>query len=316
MHSRAFTVTCSLALLLIGAMFAAARSAETVAPPSASAPPALADLSWMEGKWVREETGAYLEETWSSPVNNSLYGMFRWNRDGKPWMCEFMSITLEGEKPVFRLRHFNPALKPWEKELPLTYPLKTMSANEVVFEDPQSAADHPRRFVYKRTGDTLTVRLENADGSGDVFDFTLTTRTASGDGAKPQAAGEAGSSPLGFTGGLVLRFTVTDRAKSRDWYRDVLGFEVLFEVDEIGWTEMTNHAAKLTIGLSQSPAVSTSTGTMPVIGVSNLDATRTHLESKGVKFTGPTIEHAGLVRLATLLDPDGHQIMLYQALGD
>ncbi len=283
----------------------------------ASEPPALADLSWMEGKWVREESGAYLEETWSSPVNNSLYGMFRWNRDGKPWMCEFMSITLEGEKAVFRLRHFNPALKPWEKELPLTYPLKSMGANEVVFEDPDNAADHPRRFIYKRTGDALTVRLEKADGSGDEFVFALAKSAGRDEGAsengglaKPQAAG------LGFTGGLVLRFTVTDRAKSRDWYRDVLGFEVLFEVDEIGWTEMSNPDAKLTIGLAQSDAVSTSTGTMPVIGVSDLDVTRKQLESKGVKFTGDTIEHAGLVRLATLLDPDGHQIMLYEALSD
>ncbi len=300
-------------ILLIASIVIVGAHAPTPAPQLPNAAPSIADLGWMAGTWVREETdGQYLEEVWTAPVNNSLTGMFRWNRGGKPWMCELMTISLDGEslKPVFRLRHFDAALKPWEKDAPLTYPLAKMSENEVVFEDPNNGSDHPRRFVYRRSGDKLTVRLENADGKGDEFEFTRATQGDTGARPKP------GSSPIGFTGGLVVRFTVTDRAKSRDWYRDMLGFEVLFEVDEIGWTEMTNHEAQLTIGLAQSDAVSVSTGTMPVIGVKNLDAARKHLESKGARFTGETVEHAGLVRLATLLDPDGQQIMLYQALGD
>lgn len=306
------TRPCTLAvgMLLIVGSLALAIAPRASAPAAA---PAISDLAWMEGKWVREQAGSYLEETWSSPVSDSLFGMFRWNRDGKPWMCELMTITLDGETPVFRLRHFDPALKPWEKESPLTYPLKSMGEREVVFEDPASAPDHPRRFIYRRAGDSLTVRLENADGTGDAFEFALADRAGDADAAKPQAAAD---SPLGFTGGLVLRFTVTDRTKSRDWYRDVLGFHVLFEVDEIGWTEMSNDEAKLTIGLSQSDVASPSQGTMPVMGVKNLDATRTHLESRGVKFTGPTETIPDLVKLATLLDPDGYRIMLYQALQD
>ena len=306
---RTFVVAFALMVVSIGAV----GSSPAPAPQLPNETPSIADLGWMAGTWVREETGGqYLEEVWTAPVNNSLTGMFRWNRGGKPWMCELMTISLDGEKPIFRLRHFDAALEPWEKEAPLIYPMAKMSENEVVFEDPNKAADHPRRFIYRRNEDKLTVRLENADGKGDEFEFMRATQGDTGGPQKPRP----GSSPIDFTGGLVVRFTVTDRAKSRDWYRDMLGFEVLFEVDEIGWTEMTNHEAQLTIGLAQSDAVSVSTGTMPVIGVKDLDAARKLLESKGVKFTGATVEHAGLVKLATLLDPDGRQIMLYQALGD
>jgi predicted enzyme related to lactoylglutathione lyase len=56
-------------------------------------------------------------------------------------------------------------------------------------------------------------------------------------------------------------------------------------------------------------------GVVPVLGVKDIDAARKHLESKGVKFTGPTETIPNLVKLATFLDPDGHRIMMYQSLG-
>jgi catechol 2,3-dioxygenase-like lactoylglutathione lyase family enzyme len=307
----------SRVVITIAALFAFTTDALAHSPqqePASKTAEVIAGLSWMNGTWVRHDNdGQHLEETWSTPDSGAMVGMFRWNRGGKPFMCELMSIAAEGEKVVFRLRHFDIALKPWEKETPLTYPMSKVGPNEIAFEDPDNSAGHPRRFVYKRAGDQLTVRLENADGGGDDFVFRLKSNDAGG-AAKPQA-GSAAPSPMGYEGGLVVRFLVTDRAKSREWYREMLGFEVLFEVDEIGWTEMSNAEAKLTIGLSQSDSAAASPGTVPVVGVKDLDAARKHLESKGVKFTGETIVHAGLVKLATLLDPDGHQIMLYQALG-
>jgi catechol 2,3-dioxygenase-like lactoylglutathione lyase family enzyme len=287
------------------------REAAQAAPSNAHA---LDGLDWLAGTWVSDDRdhNRYLEEVWASPVNSAMIGVFRWHRDGKPWMCELMSIAMEGDKPVFRLRHFDPALKPWEKESPLIYPLAKASENEVVFEDPNHAAGHPLRIIYRVAGDQLTVRLEEGDGKGQDFVFTRVDESSKP--AKPQAAG--GGGPLGFTGGVLVRFNVTDRAKSRDWYRDMLGFKVLFEVEEIGWTEMSNDEAKMTIGFSQAPVADIAAGMAPVLGVRDIEATRKHLEGKGVKFTGETITHDGLVKLATLLDPDGHQITLYQALGD
>ncbi len=283
------------------------------APAPAAAPTsALAQLDWLAGRWLREEPGQHLEEIWSPPAGDTLTGMFRWTRNGKAWMCELMSITVEGDKTLFRLRHFDRTLKPWEKETPLTYGMIKLTDNEVVFEDPKNEVDHPRRFIYQRAGDELSVILEGADGDRDVFTFKLAE--ASGSADKPAAP-----SPIDFTGGMLVRFQTADRKKAVQWYQDVLGFEILLEVDEIGWSELANREAKLTIGLQQNPAdaggANASTGTVPVIGVQDLDAARRHLESKGVKFTGATETIEGLVKLATLLDPDGHRIMLYQSLG-
>ena len=38
------------------------------------------------------------------------------------------------------------------------------------------------------------------------------------------------ASPLNFDGGLTLSFQCKDRSRSITWYRDVLGFELLYEV--------------------------------------------------------------------------------------
>lgn len=132
---------------------------------------AINQLAWMEGRWVRasDDGSQWLEETWSSPRDDSMVGMFRWNRGGKMFMCELMTIALDRDKPVFRLRHFDVALKPWEMESPLTYPMHSISERKVVFENPEHAPNNPRRFIYAREGDQLTVRLEKADGTGDAF---------------------------------------------------------------------------------------------------------------------------------------------------
>ena len=49
-------------------------------------------------------------------------------------------------------------------------------------------------------------------------------------------------------------------------------------------------------------------------GVKDIDAARTLLESKKVRFDGPTQEIPGMVKLATFFDPDGNPMMFYQDL--
>lgn len=137
---------------------------------------------------------------------------------------------------------------------------------------------------------------------------------ADGKSGSAPATPAASNSPLGFTGGFLCRFYVTDRAKSVRWYRDVLGFEILFEVEEIGWSELVNREAKLTIGLSQETEAKAGGGVAPVVGVRDIDAARAHLESKGVAFNGPTQTIDGLVKLASFNDPDGHRWTMYQSL--
>ena len=91
MNRRMPLLVSALVLAIAGALIGAAQPREA-ASQLPNAAPSIADLGWMAGTWVREETGGqYLEEVWTAPVNNSLTGMFRWNRGGKPWMCELMT---------------------------------------------------------------------------------------------------------------------------------------------------------------------------------------------------------------------------------
>lgn len=151
------------------------QPAETAAP-TARATPTLEALSWMTGRWVMEAPGQHLEETWGHPRGDALVGTFRWNREGRIWLYELMSVEEDEDgRAVFRLRHFSRELEPWASEAdgPLVYPLAESAPNRVVFENPDR--DEPRRFLYSRAGDVLTVRLEGPDpeGPADEFSFTL-----------------------------------------------------------------------------------------------------------------------------------------------
>ena len=48
--------------------------------------------------------------------------------------------------------------------------------------------------------------------------------------------------------------------------------------------------------------------------MSDIEKTRSFLESKGVKFDGDTLVIEGMVKLATFFDPDDNLMMFYQDL--
>ncbi len=137
--------------------------------------PALSQFDWLAGTWRAEDNDAQLEETWSEPHGDQMLGMFRWSRGGKVWLNELMSITVESDgKLVFRLRHFDRAMVPWEeKQDAFYYPLARFSGDEFIFENP--ARDKPRRFIYRRTAqDELLIRIEGPDSSsGESLEHKL-----------------------------------------------------------------------------------------------------------------------------------------------
>ncbi len=125
-------------------------------------------------------------------------------------------------------------------------------------------------------------------------------------------------SPLGFDGGLTISFQVKDRKKSIAWYQDVLGFKLLYDVEEIGWCELATEVAggRVNIGLSQVEKPKVGAGPVPTFGVKDIDKARGAMEAKKVRFDGPTREYPGMVRLATFYDPDGNALMLFQSLSN
>ncbi len=123
----------------------------------------------------------------------------------------------------------------------------------------------------------------------------------------------ASSCRIAFRPEVTLSFQCKDRARSMAWYESMLGFHRLYDVPEIGWCEVSSHIPGVSLGFSEvdSPKVG---GPVPTFGVIDLDAARKELETKGVRFDGQTRTIPGMVKLATLFDPDGNALMLVQSL--
>lgn len=121
---------------------------------------------------------------------------------------------------------------------------------------------------------------------------------------------------LGYDGGLTCAIQVKDRKASAKWYQDVLGFKLLYDVEEIGWCELATSVERVNVGLSEVESPQVKGGTTLTFGVKDIDAARKQLESKDVKFDGSTRVYEGMVKLATFFDPDGNTLMLYESLSN
>ena len=112
---------------------------------------------------------------------------------------------------------------------------------------------------------------------------------------------------------ITIALSVKDRAASASWFKQHLGFEEIFAVDEAGWTELATNTPGVTIGLGDAEEIKFG-NTMPVFGVDDFDKSRNALEKAGVKFDGDTIEVEGMVKVAAFFDPDGNGLMIAEDL--
>ena len=130
-----------------------------------------------------------------------------------------------------------------------------------------------------------------------------------------QVAPVAANTPFDYSQDMVISIGVTDLDSAIEWYKDALGFELVYKLDQHGWCELSTATKGVTIGLGQNEDLKTG-GATPTFGVADIDAARKHLESKDVRFDGDTYEIEGMVKLATFYDPDGNSFMLAQSLSD
>ena len=119
---------------------------------------------------------------------------------------------------------------------------------------------------------------------------------------------------LGYDGGLTAALSVKDIGKGIAFYRDVLGFKLLYHAEEMGWCELESPVTRVNVGLSQVEKPEVKGGATLTFGVKDIDRARKTLEDRKVRFDGPTQVIPDLTKLATFYDPDGNKLMLYQSL--
>jgi catechol 2,3-dioxygenase-like lactoylglutathione lyase family enzyme len=105
-----------------------------------------------------------------------------------------------------------------------------------------------------------------------------------------------------------LSLPVADWRKSRDWYKQYLGFEVEFEIPERQTAAMRDDA-DLTVFLYQSAVVSCP-GISFTIQVDDVEAKHRELSAAGIAFEHPPMKVFWGYG-AELCDPDGYRLRLW-----
>ena len=119
---------------------------------------------------------------------------------------------------------------------------------------------------------------------------------------------------LNYIPEMTASVGVTDIDRSINWYETVLGFKLLYRVDEIGWCEISTGIPGVNVGLSQIDSVVQGGGATNVWGVTDIDEAKSHLDVHGVRQDGDIQHVPDMVKLITFYDPDGNAMMFSQSL--
>ena len=135
-----------------------------------SPPATLADIAWLQGRWVGDGLGGVSEEVWSPPDGGVMMGMYRLLKDGKPVFYEFLMLAEENGSLVMKLKHFNPDFSGWEEKAGfVTFKLAAVEPRAVHFSG----------LSYLREGDEeLRIYLLLKDKDGKVREELFKMRRA------------------------------------------------------------------------------------------------------------------------------------------
>lgn len=141
----------------------------TQAPGASSVPgsqPTLADLSWLAGRWQGTWGPRLAQQTWTLPRAGVMLGTFQLAEGDKTLVLELFALVEDASGITLYLRHFTPALTPWEKPGPTALHLETADAKSIVFVNPVDGA--PKQDTITRIDtDTYVSRSEIVPDKGD-----------------------------------------------------------------------------------------------------------------------------------------------------
>lgn len=118
---------------------------------------------------------------------------------------------------------------------------------------------------------------------------------------------------LDYVPELTASMGVTSLDASIRWYADVLGFELLYRADEIGWCEMKTGVPGVNVGLSEVQDVPQGGGATNVWSVASITDAKAHLDAHDVRQDGEIQVIDGMVKLLTFYDPDGNAMMFAES---
>jgi Domain of unknown function (DUF6265) len=124
------------------------------------------DLSWISGCWETNNNGRVTTERWAKATDNLMLGTSQTVKETKSVSFEFLRIVNNGQGLMY-------VAQPSNAKEPTAFAAKTVSANEVVFENPKH--DFPQRIIYKQTKpDMLDARIEGKQGEKEMgMDFPM-----------------------------------------------------------------------------------------------------------------------------------------------
>ena len=116
-----------------------------------------------------------------------------------------------------------------------------------------------------------------------------------------------------YDGGLTVSLPVSNLDEAISWYQSILGFELLYRLDEMGWCELSSSVERVNVGLSVVEQPNPG-GATPTFGVEDIKQAKASLLSKNVRIDGDIITIEGMVHLLTFYDQDNNSLMFYQQL--
>lgn len=116
-----------------------------------------------------------------------------------------------------------------------------------------------------------------------------------------------------YDGVTTCALGVTNLDAAIKWYHDVLGFELIYKLDDAGWAELKTSTENLMLGLSAKEKVEVGGGAIMTFGVKDIDQARKALEAHKTKMED-MMEVPDMVKLFTFFDPDGNALMMAEDL--
>ena len=76
----------------------------------------------------------------------------------------------------------------------------------------------------------------------------------------PSSSASPGTTPIAWAAHMTAALGVSDIDRSIAWYRDVLGFELIYKLDDWGWAELRSPIAEVNVGIGQTETSSRAAG--------------------------------------------------------